>query len=1289
MRKHLKSALKSASKTTAYVLSIFIIVVAVFVVIAHVITPYLNSHRADFEKWASELLETPVKIDKVQVSWYGYQPEISLNNVTILNKEAKKPLLQIQKLSIFFSIPQSLWQQKLVPIGIMITGTDVNLYESATGEITVQGFPSLGGFDNQPYQSETKFTDIINWLSKEPRLILRHVNIAYRGHSSQRKLFTLYNLSMENDGLHHTVVGKGILHQALPTELTLAIQWEGEKADLGQIKAKAYLYISGFSLTQWLKEPTWKGWKVAQGIASAKIWGIWEQGTFQKIQSNFQVYDVILHAIATKSEYRLNRVSGDIGWMRDGKNQVLAGENILVDLPSSLWPATYFHLSLQPDAKGAFFPKEIKFGYVNLHDVQAFLLSSPNLLPLPIQQILLHIKPKGSLENTTLNFFDQPLNWNAVSLQADFNQLSFFPWQHIPGVTNLSGTMNWHGSQGEIKLDSHRLAFQYDPLFFNPMNIEQLVGSMQLQHNKDNTWTTHIPSLQILNQDMAANMTGSLLFSPQATPSVDMSANFNLLKANRITRYLPMRVFHADLVKWLQTAFLSGEVKSGQIKLQGLLADFPFDNGKGSFLISGAVNDVNLRFAPTWPLLKQAKGRLTFSNRNMLADIDTATIFDIPVTHIRGEIAHLGDEQQVLAIQAKNIHTDFSQAMKFVHATPLEKNLGKIFANMTMAGPMTLDLGLSIPLHDPDKIKVKGGLTFTDAAMNSNAWRLSLSHVNGKIDFTEDTVTAQGIQGELFKQPFQLNLTTLKKGGNNSLVQANFNTYLNLKDLESWLKVPFSKVAEGKTEVAGKINFPSTAPIDFHLQSDLRGIAIKLPEQFGKQATVSRHFVLDMIIPEKQVLRIKLNYGKFSSAALVVERRENKYQLLGANLQLGGGEASWPMTSGLYLTGIFDKLDWEKVKVYFNKRGNTDLSGIKLRRIDVQAKTLAIFGLDLTSVRARVIPDLNYWNVSIVSPAAVGQLRVPSDFNRNGILTAQFQQLDLISGTTTSKKGPTIEVKALPAISFMANKVMYNSMPLGKVIFKTLPSSAGLSINNFLIQSSRLNLQASGDWLQSPGGMTTHFQGTANFANVSALLNEFGFNAHNFISSKGQLSFTLNWPDAPYALSLGILHGRASLSLGSGRVLDVGQESNAKMGLGRMLSIFSLQSIPRRLSLDFSDIFQKGYSFDSVRGDFTFHQGSAFTNNLHFNGPVARVDIDGRIGLKNKDYDFTLVVTPYITSTLPLAATIVGGPIAGLAALAVNTVVGSQVSKVTSYYYSVTGPWDNPVWESTRVSKGQ
>ena len=103
--------------------------------------------------------------------------------------------------------------------------------------------------------------------------------------------------------------------------------------------------------------------------------------------------------------------------------------------------------------------------------------------------------------------------------------------------------------------------------------------------------------------------------------------------------------------------------------------------------------------------------------------------------------------------------------------------------------------------------------------------------------------------------------------------------------------------------------------------------------------------------------------------------------------------------------------------------------------------------------------------------------------------------------------------------------------------------------------------------------------------------------------------------------------------------MDIGESSNAKMGIGRFLSIFSLQSIPRRLSLDFSDLTQKGYSFDSITGDYTLRNGNAFTNNMSITGPVASIAISGRIGLSNQDYDFTMrshrLMSPPVFHSLP------------------------------------------------------
>src|SRR5262245_42971609 len=126
-------ALQTISTKIGYVFAIVIIVTAILVVGMHLFTPILNKHRAEFEKYASDILHRPVTIQNVEISWYRYQPEITLNAVTVFDKESKEPQLQVQKASIFFSLPKSLWEQKLVPSGIMLSGTEINIKETNKG----------------------------------------------------------------------------------------------------------------------------------------------------------------------------------------------------------------------------------------------------------------------------------------------------------------------------------------------------------------------------------------------------------------------------------------------------------------------------------------------------------------------------------------------------------------------------------------------------------------------------------------------------------------------------------------------------------------------------------------------------------------------------------------------------------------------------------------------------------------------------------------------------------------------------------------------------------------------------------------------------------------------------------------------------------------------------------------------------------------------------------------------------------------------------------------------------
>lgn len=1276
----------SVARKTGYVLAGLIVFAAIIVIASRLlISPLLDKHRADFEQYASSMLDMPVKIGNVHVSWFQYQPAISLNDVTLFNKETKAASLHIKNVKLFFSIPASLWRWQPVPSGIMVSGSDIKIHQQANGEYAIQGFPSLSQ-QQTPYSSETKFADAANWISQQPRIILRDINVNYTGMNGEQRFVTLYKLNFENAGTEHQIHGKAILRQNIPTEVAVSILWKGEKADLATLHAKIYLYISGFSLKQWMKGLSWSGWQVNDGLVSAKIWASWNKGALKRVQTTFQTFDVNLYSQTTKASYVINRLSGNVGWKREGNVQIIAGDDVLIDLPHHLWPVTSFYLSLIKNTKEEWQPNALKVGYVDLKDVQTFLFASPPLLPEEIKKTITNLQLKGNLQNASL-VYQGDGTWTDgknILVDANFTHLSFKEWQGFPGLNNFSGSVKWDGIKGNLSFNTSRASFKYDSIFANVLNIDQLTGNIVFRQDPTLGWEFNASNLQLFNNDLAVNVNGKVNWLEKNEPIFDLSANFTVKKVNRFVRYLPQRILDKDLNNWLKQAFLNGEISSGKAIFRGKPSLFPFDNNDGLFSVSGEISNVDFNYAPGWPRMDNTNGKIDFTGRQIVIDVSQARIMNIPISNAHGVIPYLGDAKpQILEVEAAATQTDFATGLKFIRSSPLKDTLGKMFNDMEMRGPLLLTLNLSVPLNNPDATTVSGDIVLKDTMLNLVPWNININKLNGNLHFTEKGATAKEIHGQLFGKPLTFNLETIEKSKDTSIVKILFNNTLSISDIENWLKIPFSQYAQGATNVTGEIDLSFKAPIDIHLRSNLVGIQVNLPDQYSKKPSEVRNFAADINIEEKAPLRLKLRYGDLLGAALILENNRKKLNLRGANLQLGPGVPDWPPTAGLYITGNFAKLDWEKMKGYLAQTGTDHFGSMKssslaLRGIDIKTDVLSLAGMNINQLRLQVVPDANNWNVNITSPDVMGQLQVPQVLNRRGTISGQFQRLNLIAAVGSTEPKPTIEVKTLPAISLVLNNVSYNTMPLGQIIFKAQPSAEGLNIRTLNIFSPRLRLESTGEWSQG----NTRLQGVANSNRVSDLLNSFGIDARNFISTTGRLRFNLSWNDMPFSPSLGNLNGRANLDLGKGRIVDIGQESGAKMGLGRMLSIFSLQTIPRRLSFDFSDVFQKGYSFDSLKGDFNFQDGSAFTNNMRFDGPVARVDINGRIGLKNKDYNFKLSVTPYVTSSLPLAATLVGGPVIGAAAFAVNSIIGSQISSaVATYNYQVTGPWDNPTWQ--------
>jgi len=229
----------------------------------------------------------------------------------------------------------------------------------------------------------------------------------------------------------------------------------------------------------------------------------------------------------------------------------------------------------------------------------------------------------------------------------------------------------------------------------------------------------------------------------------------------------------------------------------------------------------------------------------------------------------------------------------------------------------------------------------------------------------------------------------------------------------------------------------------------------------------------------------------------------------------------------------------------------------------------------------------------------------------------------------------------------------------------------GLIMNNLVISGADTVLTANGQWQVENDEQVTQLTAKLKTERFSDLLTDLGYST-GFDAGESSNKAALEWRGNPLQFSVGKLNGSMTIKISKGQLEDVSP------GAGRIFGLLSLQALPRRLTLDFSDLFKKGFSFDRIKGNFLIEQGDAYTTDLYLDGPAARIDVSGRAGLTTRDYDQLITVTPDLTGSLPLAGALLGGPIAGGVVFALDKLLRPAIDDITRYQYTVTGSWDDP-----------
>ena len=505
----------------------------------------------------------------------------------------------------------------------------------------------------------------------------------------------------------------------------------------------------------------------------------------------------------------------------------------------------------------------------------------------------------------------------------------------------------------------------------------------------------------------------------------------------------------------------------------------------------------------------------------------------------------------------------------------------------------------------------------------------------------------------------------------------------------SAFNLPYGDLLAGQTAWQGTLLLPAAAgaqslPPKITVASNLSGVALRFPEPFAKPPGEPTNLELNLTFP-MGALAMDGYVGatrRFVIDFDATQTEERPFAFRRAALEFGGELAEFRADRGITLNGSLPKLS---VDEWLALSRSGDQGGVDARAnwsgafagADLNVAEFSVFGQQLGSTRVAARRRTDDWQFELDSNAIAGTLLVPMDLRGEPQVVAVMRRLYLNAGDGSGAGIMSdIDPRELPGVQLHADEFGVGTRQIGRLDAEILADPLGLRLVSFESATDSFTAQGSGGWfVGDEGADTTRFAVGINSTNVGEMLRQLG--VAPFVEAEtAEVTASLFWPGPPSAAWLDHIAGDLALRAEKGSLVDV-----APGGAGRAAGLLSISALPRRLALDFRDVFNRGFVFDDITADFVIVDGNAYTDNLKLTGPVAEVGLIGRTGLRDRDYRQQVVVTAEPGKVLPTVGALLAGPQVAAALLIFTRIFKKPLGGIGRASYCVTGSWAEPIVE--------
>ena len=1289
--------------------------------------PNINLYKNTIAKTLSDGLSQTVTIGKISAGWLGLNPSIALDNIVVKDAQMR-PTITLKKSEIVLSwLSFIAFEPRFADINI--EAPNIAMRRHIDGSIWLAGIH---------INDDTTNPDAMNWLLRQSAFHIHHAKLSWTDELRQAPQleFSHVNIALTSPPWKKLLKNHEVQITAMPnfgtkTPLYLSANVYGNDISaLHTWRGALRLAIQNVDLsafTPWFDYPL----NINQGRASLKGNIHFANNQISAMDSSIQLKTLLANLPNTwanqnnvvtealnnpTSPLAIHSLSADIDWASTAKDKTAKSKQTVFgnsqDYVLSIKHANLSFLQNAESLRGAstkvimkdgqLKQLEAKFDYANIDA----LLPHLGLLALD-QEIKNNIQasaPSGELSKFNALFTPRKNSTPIYKITTQFKNLAVNATpQNKLGFSGLDGRVRADEIKGTLFLASQSASIELKETLRWPILNNKLQGdiSWRMTPNIDQRKPAVIDvstlAFQIENPHLIGKVNAKYHIDQFHGDEIDMTAQFDKVQAQYALFYYPMSLGE-DALYWLDTSILGGEINDIKLLVKGAVNNFPFSkttkasaNSDEILKISAQLKDGLIDYGKDWPKIEQLNTSLIFEGSRLDMNIISGKMLGNDIIKSRITADNIDADNPIVDVNAE-IEGSLPAGIKFINSSPISKVTQGFTHQLVTDGNAKLKLSLKIPLKNVDLATYQGSYTISDGRLQSTSIP-KMTHVNGALNFTEKDLNAKNFKVHILGAPVALKIETLNDKSVHVTAQGIFN-----ETSMSQLKQNINQFITGSTQWIADILIKDEA-VNVAIRSDLFGISSNLPPPLNKVASERQSLRID----QKQLattIQTQVHFNSMLHARTTQTYRQQDKVLSELIVHFGDlnptNKERLEKAKGINISGelsSFNMDDW--IEVYsqlnapLNHRSSQPTIDLPIARVDLSIDTLEILNKEIHQLSVQHQPGESGIQMHVRSQEVIGDVAWMIQSNSaslanpqvNGKLIARLSHLIIPTSETNTdqleKKSSThkkefVQIKQkYPALDITASNFELGNKKLGSLTLNAYPNSENWVIQKLVLSNADSVLNVDGEWNNWVNNPNTRLNVSWDIKNLGNTIKRFGY--QDAISEgAGRLSGQLSWSGSPHDFNNRGLNGNINFEFQNGQILKV------QPGVGRLLGLLSLQSLPRRLTLDFRDLFNSGFTFDKIKANVTIDDGVLKSDNFTMAGPAADVSIKGEASIPNESQSMLVKVNPRISDSVSLAA-LAGGPLVGAMAFLAQKILKDPLNKIISTEYMIGGTWDNPI----------